>query len=209
LQENIFINPFSIGVKDRIIDISLQLFLKHGIQKITLQKLAVSLGISTKTFYKYFAYKEDILKHCLIRHYSALSNSMASFHAKTTNPLETLVKIWHQAIELDFGVNHLFYHDLNYYYPQLQDLVLQKFYRKHILFMHQLTSSCVRKGYLRKDIVIALVPEVIGTLYTSITRTSQYKQYKLSPKIIMQNTIDIYIRGLCTDAGLKELNKLI
>jgi len=47
--------------KEIIIEVSLQQFLKHGIKQTTIQKLIEPLRLSTKTFYKYFADKEDLL----------------------------------------------------------------------------------------------------------------------------------------------------
>src|ERR1700759_1556458 len=125
-------------MKDKIIEVSLQQFLKHGIRKMTVQKLVEPIGISTKTVYKYFSDKEDLLKHCLQKHYSVLALQFEAIKNESANPVITIFKIWHQAIELDFGVNHIFYHDLNYYYPKLQDAILHKIFRKNIIFIEEL-----------------------------------------------------------------------
>ena len=111
-------------MKDKIIETSLQQFLKHGIRKMTVQKLIEPMGISTKTVYKYFSNKEDLLKHCLLKHYSESVAHFDLLKDETSSPVVTMFKIWYNAIETDFGVNHIFYHDLNYYYPQLQDAVI-------------------------------------------------------------------------------------
>ena len=58
--------------KERIIEVSLQQFLEHGIKQMTIQNLVEPLGLSTKTVYKYFADKEDLLKQCLFMHYTEL-----------------------------------------------------------------------------------------------------------------------------------------
>jgi hypothetical protein len=39
----------------------------------------------------------------------------------------------------------------------------------------------VKQGYFRNDIVPAMIPEVTSALYSSITRTDQFKKYKLTP----------------------------
>jgi len=52
-----------------------------------------------------------------------------------------------------------------------------------------------------------MIPEVIGVLYSSITRTGQFRKYKLTTFALIQNTIDAYLRGICTEKGLKELKK--
>jgi len=189
-------------VKEQIIEISLQQFLKHGIRKMTVQKLIEPLGISTKTVYKYFNDKEELLKHCLVKHYSELAKD---FNLAGFNPVITLLNLWHKAMELDFGVNHVFYHDLNYYYPQLQNSILLRFFKKRFSRLDELMKKGINQGFFRNDIVPAMIPEVTSALYSSITRTDQFKKYKLSPRVLMQNTIEAYLRGVCTEKGLKEL----
>ena len=192
-------------MKDQIIETSLRQFLKHGIRKMTVQKLIAPMGISTKTVYKYFNDKEELLKHCLVKHYSELAKDFDI--TGSSNPVIAIFKLWHNAMELDFGVNHIFYHDLNYYYPRLQDSILHRFFTKRFSKLGELMEKGVKQGYFRNDIVPAMIPEVTSALYSSITRTDQFKKYKLTPGVLMQNTIEAYLRGVCTEKGLKELKR--
>ena len=192
-------------MKEEIIETSLQQFLRHGIRKMTVQKLIAPMGISTKTVYKYFNDKEELLKHCLVKHYSELAKDFDI--TGSSNPVIVIFKLWHNAMELDFGVNHIFYHDLNYYYPRLQDSILHRFFKKRFSKLGELMEKGVKQGYFRNDIVPAMIPEVTSALYSSITRTDQFKKYKLTPGVLMQNTIEAYLRGVCTEKGLKELKR--
>jgi AcrR family transcriptional regulator len=170
---------------------------------MTVQKLVAPIGISTKTVYKYFDDKEDLLNHCLVKHYSELAKD---FNMAGSNPVITILSLWHQAMELDFGVNHVFYHDLNYYYPKLQDSILSRFFKKRFSELDDLMEKGIKQGYFRKDIVAGMIPEVTSALYASITRTDQFKKYRLTPSVLMQNTIEPYLRGVCTEKGLREIN---
>ena len=192
-------------MKEEIIETSLQQFLRHGIRKMTVQKLIAPMGISTKTVYKYFNDKEELLKHCLVKHYSELAKDFDI--TGSSNPVIAIFKLWHNAMELDFGVNHIFYHDLNYYYPRLQDSILHRFFKKRFSKLGELMEKGVKQGYFRNDIVPAMIPEVTSALYSSITRTDQFKKYKLTPGVLIQNTIEAYLRGVCTEKGLKELKR--
>ena len=192
-------------MKEEIIETSLQQFLRHGIRKMTVQKLIAPMGISTKTVYKYFNDKEELLKHCLVKHYSELAKDFDI--TGSSNPVIAIFKLWHNAMELDFGVNHIFYHDLNYYYPRLQDSILHRFFKKRFSKLGELMEKGVKQGYFRNDIVPAMIPEVTSALYSLITRTDQFKKYKLTPGVLIQNTIEAYLRGVCTEKGLKELKR--
>ena len=196
-----------MALKEQIIATSLRQFLRYGIKKVTVGKLIEPLGISTKTVYTHFWNKEDLLKHCLLLHYSELEKQFLSLGIETKNPVAAICELWYNAINLDFGVNQVFYHDLNYYYPQLQDAVLRKFFKRNFSKIQHIVVSGIKEGYFRDDLVAEVIPEVISVLYSSISRTGQFKKFKLSAAQLMHNTIDAYLRGVCTDKGLKEMKK--
>jgi len=191
--------------RQEIIESVLQQFLKHGIKKMTVQKLVEPIGVSTKTVYKYFKDKEDLLKHCLLKHYSDLAKGSGR-EDLLSHPVIGLYNIWNEAIKQDFGVNHLFYHDLNYYYPELQDGILKKVFRSMLSDLENAIQNGIKDGYFRKEIDPVVCMSAMELLYTSITRTERFKAFQLPTRVIMQNTIHVYLRGLCTDKGIKELN---
>jgi len=77
--------------KERIIEVSLQQFLEHGIKQMTIQKLIEPLGLSTKTVYKYFADKEDLLKQCLFLHYTELTQRFTLLEKAMSNPVDGIL----------------------------------------------------------------------------------------------------------------------
>jgi len=193
--------------KDQIIRVSLEQFLKYGARKMTVSKLVEPLGISTKTVYKYFTDKEALLKSCLTIHYKELAKKFSEINRHPSNPAIALSQIWHEAIKLDFGVNHIFYHDLNYYYPKLQDAVRKKVFKKNPIELIGILEDGMKRGYFRKNIATNVVLNTIDVLYTNITRTGKFKGTGLNAVLILENTIDIYLRGLCTQKGIEELDR--
>lgn len=192
--------------KERIIEVSLQQFLGYGIKKMTVQKLVEPLGLSTKTVYKYFEDKEDLLKQCLLVHYAELSKRFLVLEKDFFNPVVSILRIWQEIFKLDFGVSHVFYSDLNYYYPQLQDLIIEKFFPQSHVMMKNVIVKGIEEGFFRSNLKIDVVLEIMGFLYGNITRNSKFKALNYSPIIVMQNTLDIYIRGICTEKGLVAFN---
>ncbi len=164
------------------------------------------MGLSTKTVYKYFTDKEDLLQHCLLIHYGELSRQFTALEKETSNPVVAICKIWHEAVKLDFGSTHIFYHDLNYYYPQLQDSVINKVFKRNPVVLKNLIEKGIQQGFFHNGLEPVIIIDVMGLLYTAITRTDKFKKTRLSREVIFQNTIDLYVRGLCTEKGLKALN---
>jgi len=195
-------------MKEHIIETALKQFLAGGIRSNTMQKLASKMGISTKTMYKYFADKEALLEECLKVHYSETDKGMQLLLADKPNPVVFLCRLYAKSVELDFGTNHLFYHDLNYYYHELQDKAIKNFSHNAIRLLLTSISNGIAEGYFLPDLKPAVVLEALTVLYASVTRHPTYKKYKLQPVQLMRHTVDIYLRGICTGKGLAIINQI-
>jgi len=172
---------------------------------MTVQKLVAPLGISTKTVYKYFSNKEDLLRECLSVHYSRLFKHTYISGDQFPNPAIALENLWQKAFQIDFGVNRIFYHDLNHYYPELQDEILKKHGGKIEATIVKLIKEGIDKGYFLKDLQPRLIFEAMTVIYRSLTRTEDFKKFRVNPKDLVRQTVHIYLRGICTSKGLNEL----
>jgi AcrR family transcriptional regulator len=193
-------------MRQEIINTSLEGFLKNGIREMTVQKLVAPLGISTKTVYKYFSNKEDLLRECLSVHYSLLLKQTYITADRYPNPAIALENLWQRAFEIDFGVNRIFYHDLNHYYPELQDEILKKHGGKIETTIVKLIKEGMDKGYFLKNLQPRLIFEAMTVIYRSLTRTEDFRKFRVNPKDLVRQTVHIYLRGICTPKGLNELS---
>ena len=194
-------------MKEKIIETSLQQFLEHGIRKMTLQKLVLVLGISTKTMYKYFSNKEELLEECLGLHYKEADKQINELLKDCDNPVASLVRVFSKSIELDFGTTHLFYHDLNYYYPELQDKVMKKYVSGSLETVVSIIQQGISEVYFLPYLKAPIVLETLTAMYASVTRNNIYKDFSMKHELI-KHTIMIYLRGICTDKGLKIITQL-
>ncbi len=195
-------------LKEQIVEQSLKEFLEHGIRSMTMQKLASALGISTKTLYKFFADKEALLEGCLMVHYADMEQEIKGIVDAEPNPVDFICAVYEKSTALDFGANHLFYHDLNYYYPELQDKVIV---RNAGLIGDILIGALqlgIAEGYFLRYLQPLVVLQALNVLYTSVTRYDTYKNFNLSSEELVKHTIDIYLRGICTEKGLLIINRI-
>jgi len=195
-------------MKEQIVSTALGQFLEHGIRSMNMQRLASFMGVSTKTLYKFFPDKEALLEACLLVHYESMDNEVACKLHKETNPVEFICMIYAQSTALDFGANHLFYHDLNHYYPELQDKVIGKFFGELGHVLTEKMAEGIREGYFLPWLQPEIAFRAITVLYTSVTRSDTFAEFKLNPDDLVKHTIDIYLRGICTEKGLAIINKI-
>src|SRR5436190_11869697 len=104
-------------MKEEILQTSLKYFLKHGVRGMSIQKLIEPLGISTKTVYKYFDNKEQLLEEALSFYYMQEYNQVQALSSEK-DVLQILFDMWFAGIEAECKVNKVFFHDLGYYYPE-------------------------------------------------------------------------------------------
>jgi AcrR family transcriptional regulator len=194
-----------IDTKNDILKACLKYFLQHGIRKMSNDKLAGLLGISTKTFYKYFENKEQLLEEAShlfhTQQYQRLENLSIEQNAACQ-----LFDLWLGGVEIEYKVNKAFFQDLHYYYPEVAEKVesaISKKFKKQFILI-------IRRGMKEGDFSENIIPEValegIFVLYSALVRTEHFKSFKLSSSAAMLNTIALYIRGFCTHKGLEQLD---
>jgi len=194
-------------MKKEILQTSLKQFLKHGIRQMSIQKLVEPLGISTKTVYKYFKNKEELLEESLSLFHAQHKETWKCLSVDHNhNAVILFFEIWHTAIELEYNVNKAFFEDLYYYYPELlkkKEAALDKEYTKQFI---QVIYKGIEQGVLQKDINPEIIFMGVSVLYQAIVREDRFKRYRTSSDEILLNTIALYIRGFCTEKGIKELD---
>ncbi|MBS1530687.1 MAG: TetR/AcrR family transcriptional regulator [Bacteroidetes bacterium] len=193
-------------MKDQIIETALGRFLEHGIRNMTMIKLIEPLRISTKTVYKYFDSKEALLKECLRVLYDGYYNEFKAILVSKQNPVNTLLILFRATLGKDFGMSREFFHDLNYYYPELQNEAISNARNNYGVLMVPLVEQGIKEGFFLSSLDAQLALKGIVTLYTSITRGEEYRDYQGSPYPLFKNLVEIYIRGMCTEKGIKEID---
>ena len=111
-------------------------------------------------------------------------------------------------MELDFGTNHGFYHDLNHYYPGLQEKVIKQYTSRAFKIITGIIKQGIAEGYFLSYLQAPVVLEALTILYTSVTRLDTYKRFGLNSAELIKHTVDIYLRGICTGKGLQIINEL-
>jgi len=195
-------------MKNEILQTALDQFLKYGIREMSIKKLIEPLGISTKTVYKYYKNKEELLEEVLQLLYNQQYQQVENLSADK-NVVTLLFDIWYLAIEKAYDVSDLFHKDLHYYYPELETKIEKAIGSKFGQQFQNLIQKGIIQGVFKEDLIPEVAMEGIYVLYNSIARTDLFKRFGVSPYEILLNTIALYIRGFCTLKGIQELEEYI
>jgi AcrR family transcriptional regulator len=195
-------------MKNEIIEVALKQFLKVGIREMSIQKLVDMLGISTKTVYKYFKNKEDLLEEALLLFYTK-EYRMWDELSMNQSAVSLLLEIWFKAVQVEYDSNNLLFQDLRYYYPELKQKIEESTSKKFEAKFVQVIQNGIEKGLFQSELIPEVVMGTIYTLYIRAFRTDDFQRFHVSSYNLYLNTIVVYIKGLCTAKGVKEIESHI
>ncbi|MBD0851807.1 TetR/AcrR family transcriptional regulator [Maribacter arenosus] len=197
--------PTTEITKAEIVEFALQKFLLNGIQSTTIHEITSFSGISSKTVYKLIGNKSELLRLSLQLHYSRFFDHLVQLGTESKDALETLLKLIHHVLEMEFGINHRFYQDLNKYYPDMQDEII-KSGANELSFFTDVIDRGIREDLFLPEIQSELIWISLQRLYSGLTRDSIYDT-KYSEDTLLNNTVIVFIRGMCTSKGLALMAK--
>lgn len=195
-------------MKEEILQKSLHLFLKNGIRSMSNNKLVEFLGISTKTVYKHFTNKEELLEAVLYRYHNMQFEKLQHL-PNDQNAACLFFDVWQLAFETEYKVNKVFYDDLSYYYPELEkkvEKVIGKKFEKHFL---SIILKGIAEGSFRKEVDPEIALQSVFVLHRAAVRTERFKKFRLPASELYSDTTAVFIRGLCTNEGIHALDKHI
>ena len=195
-------------MKEDILQKSLKLFLKHGIRGMSNNKLVELLGISTKTVYKHFTNKEELLEEVLYLYHGIQYEKLQNLPTDQ-NAACLFFDVWQIAVETEYKVNKVFYDDLNYYYPELEKKVEKAIGKKFEAFFLSIITRGIAEGCFRKEIPPEIALRSVLVLHRAAVRGEHFKKFRLSANDLLLDTTVVYIRGLCTDKSIQALDNHI
>ena len=195
-------------LKNKILNVSLKYFFQNGIRKTSNARLVSILGISTKTLYKHFKNKEDLLEQALELFYSQQYEHAKELPSKQSAVI-ILYNLWKSGFDREFQVNNQFYHDLGYYYSGLEKRIEAKNKKRFDEQFILVINRGLEEGELRSDMNSNAVLEAFSQLYVAVVRKGTFDGYNISKNDLFNSTVLPYLRGICTEKGIKILDEYL
>ncbi len=193
-------------LKENIIQTANNQFQRMGIRNVSIDDVRSELRISKKTFYQYFNKKEDLVD-AVIEHERALSLAKLQRNTKDKNAIEIFVYMVKELKKSAECTPKLFWHDVEKFYPAL----FQKYNQIKQDNIRNIFENNIKQGiaeeYYREDLDI----ELLSFFYTVQIRNTfemmMQMQLKFSLKRITDFFIDMIIRFIANEKGLKYIEE--
>jgi TetR/AcrR family transcriptional regulator, cholesterol catabolism regulator len=193
--------------RELVIKTASDLFLKNSVKTVTLERIAKELHTSKRTIYIHFEDKTALLRACLQLYFAEVRDENQKMIALAKNPIEAIGYINFQILKRATSANPAFFRDIEAYYPGL----LRYAYRENGHFAHTnltfLAEWGIKDEIFVADMDIEITMKTVQALLeltkdTNIFPIGEYSKKRLTFGIMLP-----YLRGVCTEKGIKILEK--
>lgn len=196
------------NTQKQILKKSGEMFFKLGIRSVSIDDICHELGISKKTFYVYFASKDELVAQLLHVSIDEMANRMENW--LRLHDFRQLISILLTQTDVNKkdvrSVPQLVY-DLKKYYPQqFAQFQLQLFDVQKDYLMQYLQQG-IREGLVREQLDVEMTAMLLAKLHTDAIRDmEQIESYGYKMHTYYQTAKDILIRGVLSEEGLALYN---
>lgn len=196
-------------MKERILKKSIELFTNRGFKVVTMDDIAVELGISKKTIYQHFPSKRELVKSTVDYIYDSAMENMRCVVGRCETPI-------HEHFEMRNCIKDLLGHNINAvtlfqfkkYYPRLADLIEERRYKDLDFTILRNLREGVEKGLYRKEIDIEFVGKLFFASTTAFFRNEAFFSEETMDDFEIKFA-EYHLRGIVTPKGMSILEELL
>ena len=192
-------------MKSTIIEKATKLFLQLGFKSVTMDDLAVSLGISKKTLYIHFENKHQLVKEVASSIFEKVTCDIIKIKEGTSNPIEELHCVKMEAMKYLGSEKTSPNYQLQKYYPKIYEDLKAKEYQYLGKMVKNSLQNGIDSGLFRTEIDV----EFVSRLYLNGMRGIRdieifpIEQFKIEH--LFENYLDYHLRAIVTPKGMKSL----
>jgi len=188
--------------KIKILQFSLDKFLKEGFYKVTMDQIASDLKMSKKTIYKYFPSKENLVRETVEFMKGYISASIIKIIDSNDNAVVKVVGLVKVISDLWMNVKEKMLVELERHYPK----VWQGIDEFRIMMMNRNLTKLFEQG--KKEGLIKNYPsEIIRTVFMGAVRAVVNPEFFINSQLSLNNAVEmsfeIMLNGLLTEKGKK------
>jgi AcrR family transcriptional regulator len=193
--------------KQKIIQVSYQLFHRLGMRSITMDDIAREVGMSKKTLYQHFTDKDEIVKESIQAHINIIQKTIIEVKNQSKDAIQEIMMTSERMGEFIRGMNPAAFYDMKKYYPA----AMQIFEEHQQKFFYQVLETNIKwgitEGLYRKDIDIEITAYKRLHEVESACSPEVFPIKKFNIETIQKCLLDQFMHSICTLKGHKLINK--
>ena len=198
-------------VRENILQVAIERMQQVGIRSVSVDDICHELGMSKKTFYVYFASKDDLVQAILHKHEQKVAHDLDNALSKRTitQVIVEWAKIAQSTQKKDLKTPAMMY-DLEKYYPQLfaahKKVMRQTAEKILVQFLEKGVNEGIFRAEIDVDVVAMMCLDMQYRLLDLMTSGQMTKEDVLR---IGHQRMDILMRGILSESGLLRLREKV
>ena len=193
-------------MKQNIINEAIPLFIQFGFKSVTIDDIAIKMGVSKKTIYTHFPKKVTLVETSVFMHFNNVFEKILNTSKHSKDPIIGLYQIKKEALKhLSNEKNSPVYQLQKYYSSIYNKLQQMEFNTLGGMFSESLKKG-IEMGLFRSEININFVTRIFFNGIRGINDVQLFpiEEYRIDQLLI--NFSDYHLRAICTPAGVEKLN---
>ncbi len=193
--------------KERVYEFARNEFLLHGFARISVDALTNGLGMSKKTFYKYFSSKEELVQLMADRMIESISGPMDAIIHSNDDFIRKLNRLLSHVAGKVSVINSSFARDLQRYEPRMWSKV-EEFRRRRLAdVFSRIFSQGIREGYMRRGINQQILLSAYLAAIERIMQPGFLADVPYSAAEALHQLVGIFFTGILTPEATRKLTR--
>jgi len=194
-------------MKQNIINEAVLLFIQYGFKSVTIDDIAIKMGVSKKTIYLHFPKKETLVETCVFLHFDNVIDKILNISKQSKDPIIGLYQIKKEALNhLSNEKNSPVYQLQKYYNNIYNKLKKMEFDALNGMFSRSIRKG-IDMGLFRSEIDIDFVTRIFFNGIRGIKDIELFPIEEFKIDLLLLNFSEYHLRAICTDQGIGKLNE--
>ncbi len=193
-------------VRRRIVTAARQHFFAHGFRGVSMDDLAVEMGMSKKTLCAHFDSKTDLLEAVLREKYDELDQELNDIVAECSKDvvrgLHELLECMQRQIE---EIQPPFVRDVRCETPAMFDMIKQRRNTALERFFGAILENGRKSGLIRKDLALKPTVAILVVATDAIINPAKLAELGMSPQEAYSAILTVFLDGVLTTKGRRTL----
>ena len=194
-------------LRDRIVTVAFEMFMKYGIRSVTMDQLSGELGISKRTLYETFRDKNELLMEGLDYFTSLKREEAQKMMEKSDNVIRTIYTLARKGEEMKQKINPLFFEDIRKYYPRIHALLTTEGRYRDLSLTLKLINKGIIEGLFKEGLDAELVNNFLHQVMNVVMNEEIFPRDRYTHEEIFRNIIMPYLNGISTEKGQQQISK--
>tara|TARA_Y100000739_G_C20498549_1_gene413786 strand:- start:171 stop:776 length:606 start_codon:yes stop_codon:yes gene_type:complete len=192
---------------NRIIESTLNLFLREGVKTVNMDDISSFMGISKKTLYKYVNNKADLVEKAFRLYQYRILGMISNIQEKNENAIDELFEIDEKLCLMLKNRPPRLRNNLKKYYPNVWE-ILDEIKKKHLFTC--ITENMDRgkeQGLYRNEVNSNIIAKLMMNTVDALVDDATFPLTQYDFKSLLEENRVYHIRGIASDKGIKYLEQ--